>query len=272
MRMILSPAKKMREAYDILDYQELPVFLNETETILRWIQQLSYEQAKKLWMCNDQIAKLNYERYANMDLKKQLTPAVLAYDGIAFQYMAPAVFEYGQFVYIQKYLRILSGFYGVLKPMDGVTPYRLEMQAKTKISGTSNLYEYWGNLLYQEVMKGNDNRIILNLASKEYSRCIEAYLTPDDTYISCIFGELAGEKIVQKGVHVKMARGEMVRFMAENQISEPEKIKNFNHLGYQYEDKLSTEKEYVFITAGDDVGGKKDSRMSIHTPAAYANA
>lgn len=250
MRIILSPAKKMKVDFDTLDYEELPVFLNEAKTILHWMQQLSYEEAKKLWACNDQIAKLNYGRYAHMNLKEGLTPAILAYDGIAFQYMAPAVFENSQFMYVQEYLRILSGFYGVLKPMDGVTPYRLEMQAKAKISGTGSLYEYWGDRLYQEVMRDNENRVVLNLASKEYSKCIEAYLTSDDTYISCIFGELAGEKIVQKGVRVKMARGEMVRFMAENQISEPERVKNFHRLGYQYEETLSTENEYVFIASG----------------------
>lgn len=250
MKIILSPAKKMKVDSDTLDYEGLPVFLNEAKTILHWMQQLSYEEAKKLWACNDQIAKLNYGRYAHMNLKEGLTPAILAYDGIAFQYMAPAVFENSQFTYVQEYLRILSGFYGVLKPMDGVTPYRLEMQAKAKISGTGSLYEYWGDRLYQEVMRDNENRVVLNLASKEYSKCIEAYLAPDDTCISCIFGELDGEKIVQKGVRVKMARGEMVRFMAENQILEPEQVKNFHRLGYQYEETLSTENEYVFIASG----------------------
>lgn len=245
MRIILSPAKKMNVENDTLTYVDLPVFMKDTENILDWMQKLSYEEAKKLWGCNDQIAELNFQRFAQMDLYSQLTPAILSYEGIAYQYMAPAIFEDGQFDYVQEHLRILSGFYGVLKPMDGVTPYRLEMQAKARISGTRNLYDYWGNRLYQEVL--DQSRIIVNLASKEYSKCVEKYLKPEDTYITCIFGEMEKEKIVQKGVYAKMARGEMVRYMAEHQVEEPEEMKRFDRLGYQFSEELSTEKEYVWL-------------------------
>ena len=94
--------------------------------------------------------------------------------------------------------------------MDGVTPYRLEMQAKAEIEETTNLYDYWGDRLYHSVI--DDSRIIINLASKEYSKCIEKYLTPQDRYITIVFCELSGDKLVTKGTYVKMARGEMVRF------------------------------------------------------------
>ncbi|MDO5132161.1 MAG: peroxide stress protein YaaA [Eubacteriales bacterium] len=93
----------------------------------------------------------------------------------------------------------------------------------------------------------NDSRVIINLASKDYSRCIEKYLQPDDRYITCIFGEMKGEKIVQKGVYAKMARGEMVRYMAANAVMEPEQIKTFDWSGYCFRGELSTDKEYVFI-------------------------
>ena len=116
-----------------------------------------------------------------MDLRKNLTPALLAYDGIQYTYMAPAVFEDGQYDYVQEYLRILSGFYGVVKPMDGVVPYRLEMQAKAAVGGHKNLYDFWGDSLYREVI--GDSRIVINLASKEYSKCIEKYLQPGDLEI-----------------------------------------------------------------------------------------
>ena len=135
MRIIISPAKKMKVNTDTVECGGLPVFIKDAEVILEWMRQLSYEQAKKLWACNDQIAGLNYERFAHMDLYRSLTPAILSYEGIAYQYMAPGVFEYGQFDYVQEHLRILSGFYGVLKPLDGVTPYRLEMQAGAGIAG-----------------------------------------------------------------------------------------------------------------------------------------
>lgn len=244
MRIILSPAKKMNVNTDSLDIHGMPVFLEQTEEILAWLKSRSHEELKKLWNCNDKIAEQNFDRLDHMNLHKRLTPAVLSYEGIAYQYMAPAVFENGQFDYVQEHLRILSAFYGVLKPMDGVTPYRLEMQAKASIAGYKNLYDLWGSRLYEEVRE--DSCIIINLASKEYSKCIEKYLTDQDTCITCTFGEMSGGKIVTKGTYAKMARGEMVRFMAENKIENPEEIKYFDRLGYIYREDLSSVTEYVF--------------------------
>ena len=197
-----------------------------------------------------------------MDLHRNLTPALLAYDGIQYTYMAPAVFEDGQFDYVQEHLRILSGFYGVVKPMDGVVPYRLEMsakgtsfasQAKAAVAGYRNLYDFWGDDLYREVM--DDSRVLINLASKEYSKCIEKYLQPEDRYITCVFGKLEGGKVVQKGVYAKMARGEMVRFMAGIHVDEPEQIKTFNWSGYHFDESRSSDTEYVFIRT--EIPGKK---------------
>ena len=221
---------------------------------MKYISGLSYEEQKKLWACNDRIAGENAERFRNMDLRKGLTPAILAYDGIQYTYMAPAVFEDGQFDYVQEHLRILSGFYGVVKPLDGVVPYRLEMQAKAKLPGFRNLYEFWGEDLYREVM--DESRVLVNLASKEYSKCIEKYLKPGDRYITCIFGEPEGDKIVQKGVYAKMARGEMVRFMAGMQAETPEQMKDFSWSGYRFAEERSSETEYVFVRTGTPGTGK----------------
>lgn len=245
MRIILAPAKKMREDLDSLAYRHLPDFLEDTKILLDWLRGLSYDQAKALWACNHKIAAQNYERVVSMELNARLTPAILAYQGIAYQYMAPAVFADHQFDYVQAHLRILSGFYGVLRPMDGVTPYRLEMQARAAVNGARDLYEYWGDKLYRAVL--DDSRVIVNLASKEYSRCIEPYLTPADTYLTCVFGELTGGRVVQKGVYAKMARGEMVRYMAERQIEDPEKMRGFDRLGYRFSEELSSEAKYVFL-------------------------
>lgn len=229
---------------DDLNVQGMPVFLKKTEEIAAWLKSKSYAELKKLWGCNDRIAQQNVERLDHMDLKKQLTPAILSYEGIAYQYMAPAVFEKGQFDYVQEHLRILSAFYGVLKPMDGVTPYRLEMQAKTSIAGYKDLYELWGSGLYEEVR--DDSGIIINLASKEYAKCIERYLKAEDTYITITFGEMSKDRMVTRGTYAKMARGEMVRFMAENRIEKPEEIKRFDRLGYVFRADLSSDTEYVF--------------------------
>ena len=118
------------------------------------------------------------------------------------------------------------------------------MKAKAEIEDTKNLYDYWGERLYRSVL--DDSRIIINLASKEYSKCIEKYLTPQDRYISVTFCEVSGDKMVTKGTYAKMARGEMVRFMAENSIENPEDIKKFDRLGYSFRSDLSSETEYVF--------------------------
>ena len=245
MRIIISPAKQMRVDTDVFTCGSLPVFMEKTEILMQWIRSLSYEDQKKLWACNDKIARQNAERFAHMDLGKSLTPAILSYDGIQYTYMAPAVFEDGQYEYVQEHLRILSGFYGVVKPLDGVVPYRLEMQAKAAVDGHKNLYDFWGDNLYREVL--DDSRIIINLASKEYSKCIEKYLHPEARYITCIFGEPDGDKIVQKGVYAKMARGEMVRFMAGIHAEKPEQMKGFNWSGYHFDNDRSSDHEYFFV-------------------------
>lgn len=244
MKIILSPAKKMNVDTDLLAVKGMPVFINQTEEILGWLQCKSYDELKELWDCNDKIVDQNIDRLNHMDLYRCLTPAILSYEGIAYQYMAPSVFEDGQYEYVQEHLRILSAFYGVLKPMDGVTPYRLEMQAKVAINGHRDLYDLWGSRLYEEVR--DDSGIIINLASKEYSKCIEKYLSEDDTYVTVSFVEMSKDKLVTKGTYAKMARGEMVRFMAENNIENPEDIKSFNRLGYVYRNDLSSAGEYVF--------------------------
>ena len=245
MRMIISPAKKMNAKEEVLPWQYLPVFLDRTETILKWMQSLSLEEAKELWHCNDKLAQQNYERFRDMQLDHNLTPAILSYEGIQYQYMTPAVFDTSMLSYIQENLRILSGFYGVLRPMDGVTPYRLEMQAKTVINGINGLYDFWGSSLYEEVV--DDSHVIVNLASKEYSKCIEPCLKPEDRFITCVFGELSGGKVIQKGVYAKMARGEMVRFMAEHNLADVEEMKSFDRLGYQFCEELSSETKLVYL-------------------------
>ena len=245
MKIILSPAKKMKVDTDSLEPLGLPQFVEQADGLLSWLRGQSGEELQGLWKCNDSIARENFDRISHMDLRRNLTPAVLAYEGIAYQYMAPAVFEREQYEYVQEHLRILSAFYGVLRPMDGVVPYRLEMQAKAAVGGHKNLYEFWGDKLYREIDDGD--RIILNLASKEYFKCIEKYLEPEDTCVTCIFGERKGDKVIQKGTQAKMARGEMVRFMAEREIVKVEEIRGFDRLGYRFEEELSSGKEYVFL-------------------------
>lgn len=246
MRIIISPAKKMKVDTDSLPCQELPVFLHRTEKLCRTLQSMSNAELQKLWKCNDQIAALNIHRLQNMDLHNHLTPAVLAYEGIQYQYMAPGVFTQQALDYIQEHLRILSGFYGILKPFDGVTPYRLEMQAKLRAGEGKDLYAYWGDSLASSLFAETD--CIVNLASKEYSVCVSKYLPANVRFITCVFGEEKDGKVIEKGTMCKMARGEMVRFMAEKQITDPEQIRTFDRLNYCFDPTHSDDKLFVFIT------------------------
>lgn len=163
MKILISPAKKMRTDTDTLSPQALPAFLPETERLLSALRSLSRQELKQLWRCSDAITDLNVERLARMELGKGLTPALLSYQGIQYQYMAPGVFETGQFTYLQEHLRILSGFYGMLRPFDGVTPYRLEMQARLSVNGCPDLYAFWGDRLARAL--AGEAGLVVDLAS-----------------------------------------------------------------------------------------------------------
>lgn len=244
MRIILSPTKKMRVDADTLAPTTRPALLDRSREILAWMRERSPEDLQSLWGCNDEIAQQNIERLKEMDLDHLDTPALLAYEGIAFQYMAPDVFSDDEFRYVQNHLRILSAFFGVLRPLDGVSPYRLEMQAKATVAGSKDLYEFWGNALYEQVH--DESGIIVNLASKEYSKCVERYLQPNDHFITIDFREQSNGRLVTKATYAKMARGHMVRYMAEHRIEDPEQLKSFDRMGYVFREDLSDERYLLF--------------------------
>ena len=249
MRVIISPAKKMNVDTDSLAWQDLPAFLPQTETLLEHLRTMTEKELQKLRKCNDQLAALNAERLRTMELRQGLTPAILAYEGIQYRYMAPGVFTEREFAYVQEHLRILSGFYGVLRPFDGVTPYRLEMQAKLKMEDSRDLYAYWGNTIAQHLFDETD--CIIDLASKEYSVCVSRYLPERVRWITCVFGEEKDGRVIEKGTMCKMARGEMVRYMAVHQVREPEALKGFDALNYRYSAVHSNENTYVFLWQKD---------------------
>lgn len=245
MKVIISPAKKMRVDTDSFLPRDLPMFLPQTERLLECLRVMSYEELKRLWSCSDALTKLNQERLETMDLHHHLTPALFAYEGIQYQYMAPGVFAEEALEYVQEHLRILSGFYGCLRPFDGVTPYRLEMQAKLSVDGAKDLYGFWGERLAAQIFSETD--CVIDLASKEYSLCLSRHLPKNARLITCVFGEEKQGKIIEKGTMCKMARGEMVRYLAEMQAEEPEALKEFSRLGYRYAEHASKENRFVFI-------------------------
>lgn len=244
MKIIISPAKKMKSD-DGLPWQELPFFLEKTQRLLETLRAMPYDRLKTLWKCNDSIAEENLRRLKTMDLRRNLTPAILSYEGIQYRYMAPDVFTDREFGYLQKNLRILSGFYGLLRPFDGVTPYRLEMQAKLAVDGAKDLYGFWGADLAVALAEGTD--WVLDLASREYSDAVTKHLPPSVRLVRCVFGEEQAGRVVEKGTLCKMARGEMVRYMAETGAERPQDLCSFDRLGYRFAPGYSSENVLVFL-------------------------
>ena len=232
MRIIIAPAKKMVVDTDSFAVDGLPQFLEQTERLKTVLQSMSPQDLQALWKCNDSIAKLNIERLEQMDLRRNLTPAILSYEGIQYRYIAPSVMETAHLDYLREHLRILSGFYGLLRPFDGVTPYRLEMQAKQAVDDCRDLYQFWGDRLARQL--ASETNFVLNLASKEYSKAVEAYLPKTVRFVTCTFGELKDGKVIEKGTKCNMARGQMVRWLAENQIKSPDDLQAFDQLGYRF--------------------------------------
>ena len=248
MKIIISPAKKMNVDTDSFDCRDLPLFLACTQRLLSSLLTMSLDQLRVLWKCSEPLARQNYERLHRINLYANLTPAILAYEGIQYQYMAPGVFTYGELEYIQEHLRILSGFYGLLRPFDGVAPYRLEMQAKLAVDGAADLYAFWADALALALSREDD--VILNLASKEYSRSVIPHLPAQTRLITCVFAEEQDGKIREKATLCKMARGEIVRYLAEHGCQTPERARMFDRLDFRFSPELSNENTYVFCKKG----------------------
>ncbi|MGL4791017.1 MAG: peroxide stress protein YaaA [Anaerotignaceae bacterium] len=245
MIAIISPAKKMNTDTDGVDVKNTPEFLEEATTINDCLNKMSFQELKALWGCNETIAELNYYRLQNKSLLTSLTPAIFAYSGIQYNHIAPNAFTNTQLDYVEKHLRILSGLYGILKPFDGVISHRLEMQAKLKIEDHKNLYEFWGDKIANSIFSQTDT--VVNLASKEYARVITMHKPENAVVVDFVFGKIINGKVVERGTLCKMARGEMIRFMVENNIRHVSGLKTFNRLRFEYSTKYSTNSKYVFI-------------------------
>ena len=147
--------------------------------------------------------------------------------------------------YAEEHLRILSGFYGLLRPMDGIVPYRLEMESRININGKGDLYSFWGSDIARELEK--EDSLVVNLASEEYSKAVVPHLSKNVEVVTPVFLEEVKGSFVTKGVYAKMARGEMVRFLSENKVNDKEGIKEFSIRGYRYDDSLSSSERMAFV-------------------------
>lgn len=232
MKIIISPAKQMKPVDLNLEMSE-PIFLNKANELVLHIQNLEYDTLKKYLNCSDTLALQAYELYQSFE-QQETSPALLTYAGIQYQYIHSQVFDDSELDFLQNHLYILSALYGLLKPLDEIRCYRLEMQAKIPF----RLYDFWKDDLARQI----NDPILLNLASEEYAKCIRKY----KKLIDVRFVEKHKDKYVEKGVYAKMARGAMVRFIAINRIENIEEIKNFKEFDYEYAPEMSHEFLYVF--------------------------
>lgn len=246
LRIITSPAKKMR----VIDAPPLPrsapAFLKRTECLLDALRQLSLAEAQSLWNCSDRLAALNYDRLCSMDLGHDLTAAVISYEGIQYRHMAPEVMTVDELSWLDDHLRILSGFYGMLRPLDGVTPYRLEMQARLAVDGARGLYEFWGSTLYDALAEECD--LIVNVASVEYARAVTPWVRPNGPRaLTCLFCVERDGRLRQPATEAKAARGTFIRWCAERGAGTPDDLRGFRERGYRIDDEASDEDTLVFV-------------------------
>lgn len=248
MRYIVSPAKKMSIVDGVFAWRDEPQFIEHSEQLMTEIRSLDYDQVKELWKASDMLCSLNFERFRTMSLRDNpalLSPAIFAYEGIQYQNMAPHVMEEAHLEYLQEHVRILSGFYGILRPFDCVVPYRLEMQAKLAVAGACDLYEFWGKRLAYALAKETDT--VVNLASVEYAKAITPYAAEAGIrIITCLFGFERAGKLVQRSTAAKAARGSIVRWCAERGVEAIADLQAFDVGGYCYQATMSDQDTMVF--------------------------
>ncbi len=243
MIMIISPAKNMTVSSDGQFELSQPVYKERSRALLEQLRELYPADIEALMKVNEKIAVQAFLDYQNLEKNPQRTAALLAYQGLVFKNIGAETFDEDEMLFANDHLRILSAFYGVLKPLDGIWPYRLEMQCPMKIEG-KNLYGFWGEQLYTEIAKKDTT--ILNLASDEYSKSVRKYKTLSDRFIDVEFKVWRHGKLRTMATWAKMARGQMVRYIVKNRIENPEQIKAFSWDDYVYEESLSNLNKYVF--------------------------
>lgn len=245
MKIIISPAKKMKQVDNDYFNTSKPAFLNEALALANEIKTYSITDIQTKFKCNRKIAVETYDRYQNLTTTSNLSPAILSFNGIQYTNMAPNVFTDSEIEYINQHLYILSGLYGILKPLDEISLYRLDLDNDFEIASSSNLYDFWNDKIYTYLYQEDD--VVINLSSNEYTKLISKYLRKKDTFIDVYFYQDTGGKLVETPVYVKQARGRMVRYLANIKASKFEDIIHFNDLGYIYSKELSTDKKIIFV-------------------------
>ena len=253
MFFVLSPAKNLNEKDPSpVSSFTLPDLLPEAEILMQELRQLAPQQIAELMHVSDKIALLNAER--NAAWHTPFTPenakqAVFMFNGDVYEGIAADTLKPEQIDYLQQHVRLLSGLYGVLRPLDLMQPYRLEMGTAFANSRGKNLYEFWGDKitdLLNQTLKQADSDVLINLASQEYFKSVNTKKL-NARLITPIFKDEKNGKYKIISFYAKRARGLMVRYAAEHGITDPEMLKNFDYEGYSFNEAASNEAEWVFM-------------------------
>lgn len=253
MFFVLSPAKNLNEKDPSpVSSFTLPDLLPEAEILMQELRQLAPQQIAELMHVSDKIALLNAER--NAAWHTPFTPenakqAVFMFNGDVYEGIAADTLKPEQIDYLQQHVRLLSGLYGVLRPLDLMQPYRLEMGTAFANTRGKNLYEFWGDKitdLLNQTLKQADSDVLINLASQEYFKSVNTKKL-NARLITPIFKDEKNGKYKIISFYAKRARGLMVRYAAEHGITEPEMLKNFDYEGYSFNEAASNEAEWVFM-------------------------
>jgi hypothetical protein len=253
MLIILSPSKtiaKIDTNANLIPSQ--PMFLENSKPLVDALRKLSQKEIEELMSISPQLARLNVERFISWSTpfdKDNSHPALVSFKGDVYEGINAEDFTSDDFAFAQNHLRILSGLYGALRPLDLMQPYRLEMGAKFGIGKSNNLYDYWKTKLNENIntdLNGSGKGILVNLASNEYSKALDFKALKGEV-ITPIFKEQTGNTYKTIAIHAKRARGLMTRFIIKNKIDDVEKIKLFDYEGYYFSPNETKGNDWVFL-------------------------
>lgn len=253
MLALVSPAKKLDfDSEWFGGKHSQPQLLKESQKLVDNLKAKSQSEIRSLMKLSDSLGTLNYERYQSFSTPftaANARPAVLAFRGDTYIGLDADTLNKKDMDFAQEHLGILSGLYGVLRPLDLIQPYRLEMGTRLSNSRGESLYDFWGDKLTKacnEITKSHKERSVICLASNEYIKAIQPK-NLDGNFITCHFKEIKNGVPKTIGLFAKRARGMMARYMIQNRIEIPKKLQGFNADGYGFAADLSDEQNYVFL-------------------------
>lgn len=253
MLALVSPAKKLDFGQEwSAEHLTQPAFMEDTQELVDTAKSLSLAELQNLMKLSDKLAQLNYDRYQAFSYPfgpDNAKPALYTFRGDTYVGLDADSLSDGDVEFAQDHLRILSGLYGMLRPLDLMQPYRLEMGTKLNNPRGEDLYDFWGDILTQACNKateGHTDRSVISLASNEYIKAVKTKKLAGG-FITCHFKEVKNGVPKVIGLFAKRARGAMARYMIQNRIEKPEGLKAFDWDGYVYQDDASDAQNYVFI-------------------------